>query len=217
MLDEQIFVELLINALRIKGYSCVNTGNEVKVTKNGSPVTDVLGRGEFRIYRNAVCDMEYNCIRSIYNSLHEAYTLYEKGEAMEIDRLYHYHKLCEFDKHILAARLMGCGFLEFVTWQQNADKTRVDIGHYFKGYENAKEDFALRCGLIDRNKLFNETEMKLIRQGLIHLGADFPELTYEQNTLLGKVVERIEMIVPEIRGHEELEHHELVPDDGLEV
>jgi hypothetical protein len=59
--------------------------------------------------------------------------------------------------------------------------------------------------------------MKLIRQGLVHLGTEFPDLTYEQNTLLGKVVEKIEMIVPSIKEHEALEHHELVADDGLEI
>jgi hypothetical protein len=35
--------------------------------------------------------------------------------------------------------------------------------------------------------------------------------------LLGKVVERIEMLVPEIVEHEEMEQKELVPDDGLEI
>ena len=59
--------------------------------------------------------------------------------------------------------------------------------------------------------------MKLLRQGLVHLGANYPDLTAEQNTNVGKLIEKVEMIVPSIQKHEQLEHHELVPDDGLEV
>jgi len=217
MIDTPKFLELLREALKRQGYDCMQDGGEIKVNKNGFPVADVLGSGEYRIYRNTVSDHDYYQIRSVYESLSEAFNLYERGEPLTIENMSHFHKLCEFGNHVIAARLMGYGYMEYVTWQQDSERTRVDIGHYFSDYESCKEDFAVRCGLIDRNKLFDETEMKLIRQGLVHLGANFPDLTYEQNTLLGKVVEKIEMLVPEIQEHEELERDELVPDDELSL
>jgi len=70
---------------------------------------------------------------------------------------------------------------------------------------------------VDKSKLFSETEMKLIRHGHVYLGANYPDLTLEQNTLLNKVVGKIEMLVPEIQEREELERDDLIEEDGLEL
>jgi hypothetical protein len=211
--DREKFIELPQAELKRRGYDCTRENDEIKVSKNGFPVTDILGGGEYRVYRNTLNDSDYHSVRAVYESLSEAYSLYEKGEPLAAQP--RYRKLCEFGNYLIAARPMGYGYMEFVTWQQDAERTRVDVGHYTADYEAAKEDFAVRCGLVSRDKLFSETEMKLIRQGLVYLGANFPDLTYEQNTLLGKAVEKIEMIVPEIQEHEESERGELMPDDEL--
>jgi hypothetical protein len=215
MLDNPKFAELLIASLKKQGYDCEHENGEIKVSKNGFSIADIKDETTYCVYRNTLNDSEYYNVRAIHESLTEAFRLYEQGEPVAAQP--QYRKLCEFGNYLIAAKLMNYGYMEFVTWQQDAEKTRVDVGHYLTDYAAAKEDFALRCGLVDKNRMFDETEMKLIRQGLVHLGADFPDLTAEQMTLLGKVVERIEMLVPEIREHEELEHGELAPDDGLEV
>jgi hypothetical protein len=158
-------------------------------------------------------------IQPIVDRVNGQVAAWEKSKPITFNDTSKFRIIAEYNNVVLAARddgNIGHG-LHFTTWEYNRDRTGFDDGHYTTDYESAKEDFAVRCGLIDRNKLFNETEMKLIRQGLVHLGADFPNLTYEQNTLLGKVVEKIEMLVPEIREHEELERSEIVPDDGLEI
>jgi hypothetical protein len=215
--DKEIFFDLLQAELQRQGYDCTLENGEVKVTKNGFNITDILGGGEYRVYKNTLNDYEHHQIQAIYESMSEAYRLYEQGEPLAAQPLY--RKLCELGNYVLAAtgKHFVYGHMEFVTWKQNADKTGVDMGHYFSGYEAAKEDFALRCGLIDRNKLFSETEMKLIRQGLVHLGASYPDLTFEQNTLLGTVIEKIEMIVPEIQERDHYEAHDLIAEDGLEM
>ena len=217
MINNQKFMELLGETLKRQGYSCTRDGDEIKVNKDGFPVADILGNGEFRVYRNTMHDYDRDRIRAIYESISEAYALYEKGAPLKIDNLSKYHKLCEFGNYIIAAKIMSNCSMEFVTWQQDAERTRVDIGHYFTDYEHAKQDFAVRTGLIDRYKMFDETELKLIRQGLVHLGADYPHLTAQQMANVGKMIKRIEMIVPAVREHEQLEHQALVPDDGLEI
>ncbi len=160
-------------------------------------------------------------IKPLVNRVNEIIAAWEKAPAVPVEDISHFRVLSEYNNVVLAARddsELGYGHgLYFVTWRYNYSRTGLEHGNYTENYDAAKEDFALRCGLVDKNKMFDETEMKLIRQGLVHLGADFPDLTLEQNTLLGKVVERIEMLVPEITEHEELEHSELVPDDGLEI
>jgi hypothetical protein len=201
--------------LRKHGYKCEPDGGELKIRKNGLPVAVALESGELAAYKNTLNDYEYQQIRSIYDSLYEAYSLYEKGEPLLSQP--NFHKLCEFGNYVLGAKIMGYGCMEFATWKQSADRMRTDIGNYMDNYEKAKEDFSTRAGLIDRYKMFSETEMKLIRQGLVHLGANFPDLTYDQNNILGKVVEKIETIVPSIQERSVYECYELVPQDGFEV
>jgi hypothetical protein len=168
-------------------------------------------------YGNLVRDEIEPAVKRVF----EQVSAWERARAAPFEDLSNYRILNEYNNVVLAARddsALGYGHgLHFTTWEYSYEREGFLYGHYTTDYDEAKEDFAVRCGLIDRNKLFNETEMKLIRQGLVHLGANFPDLTLEQNTLLGKVVEKIEMIVPEIQEHEELEYDELVPDDELKL
>ncbi|MDR1320681.1 MAG: hypothetical protein LBK56_04550 [Gracilibacteraceae bacterium] len=162
-------------------------------------------------------------IRRAAEKIGEIVAAWEKAAAnpVEDSSVSNFRILSEYNNVVLAARddsALGFGYgLNFVTWKRSPDRKALEHGHYTTDYEGAKEDFAVRCGLIDRDKLFSETEMRLIRQGLVYLGADFPDLTYEQNTLLSKVVEKIETLVPEIREHEELEREVPLPNDELEL
>jgi hypothetical protein len=160
-------------------------------------------------------------IKPLADKVREMVSAWERGQPAPFEDLSHYRILNEYNGVVLAARddsKFGYGHgLHLTTWEYSHDRAGFQHGHYTTDYEAAKEDFAVRCGLVDKNKMFDETEMKLIRQGLVHLGANFPDLTAEQNTLLGKVVERIEMIVPEIEAREEPERQDLVPEDGLEI
>jgi len=214
MNDRERFTKLLMADLRQKGYEAILDENEIKVTKEGIPVTDILGSGEYRLYRNTHSD-EYLRVRSIYESFREAYNLYEIGTPVSAQPTYRI--LCEFGDCILAAAVKSLGFMEFVTWQQDTEKTRVDAGHYTTDYKMAKQDLALRAGLIDRNKMFSETELTVIHQGLLYLGTNYPDLTSSQMKSVGEIIEKIEMIVPVIKDRDGYEQHNLLPEDGLEI
>jgi len=75
----------------------------------------------------------------------------------------------------------------------------------------------IRSGLIDRNKMFNETELKLIHTNLINYVALNPNIEYRIEEAIGSVLDKIENIIPEILARDELEELELVDDDGLEL
>ena len=168
-------------------------------------------------YRHLVSDEIEPAVKSVY----EQAAAWERATVAPFKDLSNYRILNEYNNVVLAARddsTLGYGHgLHFTTWEYGYNREGFLYGHYTTDFENAKEDFATRSGLINRYKMFNETELKLIRQGLVHLGANYPDLTAEQNTNVGKLIEKVEMIVPSIQKHEQLEHHELVPDDGLEV
>jgi hypothetical protein len=88
---------------------------------------------------------------------------------------------------------------KFVTWQWDYDKTGVGIGHYFiDEYTAAKEDFAIRSGLIQKEKLFTSeqlTEVYKCIKGMLEGGY---ELTYDSERKLGDIREQIESIVPDV-------------------
>ena len=120
-------------------------------------------------------------IQAIVNRVNELTAAWEKALAVPFEGLSRYRILSEYNNIVLAARDdsekgFGYGF-EFATWKYTRDRTDLERGNYTTDYETAKQDFAVRCGLVDSHKLFNETVMKLIRQGLVYLGADFPDLT----------------------------------------
>jgi len=160
-------------------------------------------------------------IEPVVKMINEQVATWERAPLAPFKDLSNYRILNEYNNVVLAARddsSLGYGHgLHFTTWEYACNREGFLYGHYTTDYENAKEDFAIRAGLINRYKMFDETELKLLRQGLVHLGADYPDLTVEQMTNVGRLIEKIGIIVPEIRGHEELEHNELVPDDGLEI
>lgn len=47
----------------------------------------------------------------------------------------------------------GYGY-QFVTWSRDQDRRRLSHGHYYlNGYKQAKEDFAVRAGLVPKELL----------------------------------------------------------------
>ncbi len=69
---------------------------------------------------------------------------------------------------------------------------------YFYGKEAAFEDFALRSGLVDARKLFNETELTLLYSGLVKLRTVDSDLDREGLEHVAALIGRIEEVVPEL-------------------
>lgn len=173
-----------------------------------------------------LCDREYRQlviehIQPIVSKVKEIVSAWERSSANPVESLENYRLLSEYNGVVLAARddskkAYEHG-MEFATWEYSDDRSSFINGKYTTDYDKAKEDFAVRCGLVNRYKMLSETELKLIHQGLVHLGANYPHLTSEQMTNVGKLIEKVEMIVPEIQERSAYEAHELLPEDGLEI
>jgi len=99
----------------------------------------------------------------------------------------------------LAARRLPDNSIDFVTWvMPNGHR---DLGHYFNDYSKAKQDFAVRAGLIDRNMLFSETELTVIRSNLSDfLSVDSGDhITGENEQAIKGIIKKIDdVVVPEI-------------------
>ena len=216
MTIEKSFIEGLIQLLRNKGYDCKLNGNEIEIAKNGVEIMSLRPNGDYKRADGAISECVTE-IREVHQKTKEAYERYDEAEQLEYEKLSRYRRLAAYNRYLMAARLRNDGSLEFVTWHQDSGNTGVSHGNYHSDYEAAKEDFAIRAGLVNRHKMMTETELKLIHQGLVHLGANCPTLTVDGMTNVGKLIEKVEMIVPAIQERSMYEAHELVAEDGLEV
>ena len=107
--------------------------------------------------------------------------------------------LADFGGHVLAGREAKYG-MEFVTWSWDYKRTGVTLGNYFyDDYQAAKEDFAMRSGLVQRDKLFTPEQLAAVYH-CIERTADFDTtLTYDQEKALKEMQEKIYDLVPSLR------------------
>ncbi len=146
--------------------------------------------------------------------------LFEKAPELNANDLKAgYKKLLEFDGIVLAAKRyenrMPEHEYEFVTWQRGTDNG-VCWGHYTTNYNAAKEDFAKRCGLIPKGRMFDESELLIIHSGLVKAGT-FPDLDHATRKGIGQIVEKIEGLELEALKEFLYEDKLMVMDNSMEL
>ena len=115
-----------------------------------------------------------------------------KAQGLEED----YRLLADFNGAVLAAHPTDRG-TEFVTWEWDYPHTGMWQGHYYgTNYVGAKQDFALRSGLIPKTLLFEPQELEdLYRSCQRTLDLD-ETLTYLDAERLTDLQDRIEALSP---------------------
>ena len=110
-----------------------------------------------------------------------------------------YRILADFGGTVLAGSPSKYG-VQFVTWDWDYDRTGVVHGHYFmENYAGAKQDFAIRSGLIQKERLFTPEQMtEIYRCCADSVDGDFFELTGEQEKMIRSVQQQIEECVPDL-------------------
>lgn len=79
-----------------------------------------------------------------------------------------FHLLADFGGAVLAGRELenGRGY-QFVTWIWDYNRTGVSYGHYYdEDFCGAKQDFAVRSGLISKTQLFSPEELPGFDSGI---------------------------------------------------
>lgn len=77
-----------------------------------------------------------------------------------------YRVLADFNGVVLAGKetLLGA---QFATWAWGYDRKGLNNGHYYReDYQGAKEDFALRAGLVTRERVFDQEQLEGLRQAV---------------------------------------------------
>ena len=117
--------------------------------------------------------------------------------------------LADFGGAVLAGqeRENGQGY-QFVTWIWDYDRTGVSHGHYYEDeFQSAKQDFAVRSGLISKAQLFSEEELTELYRATGYQLENDPEIHREQFEALQAVRAKIEYAVPDVQEKLEQEQN----------
>lgn len=108
-----------------------------------------------------------------------------------------YKLLADFNGVVLAGRSGARNGVQFVTWDWDYDRKGVNHGHYAgNDYNAAKQDFAVRCGLVDKHRLFSDQQLTTIHQSCSIL-EDEVILSDEQYKTLDSIRDQIECVLPD--------------------
>ena len=178
--------------------------SQIPVEWNDAPLCRITGKGSVFYRREDVNIPQAGdallCIEGIAARTMEYMTVMEPAQQLKASGLEgDYRILADFNGTVLAGVQSGHG-VHFVTWDWDYGHTGVCHGHYFmEDYAGAKQDFAVRSGLIQKAQLFSPEQLtEIYRCCADSVDGDFFELTGEQEKMIRSVQQKIEECVPDL-------------------
>ena len=198
-MDRKQYFEELHIALTREGFtSQPKQGELLPVEWGGLPLCRITADGGVRYWQEDVATPERKraCERAtdLACTVREYMTLLEQAPPLQAQSLTDdYLLLADFNGAVLAAHPTRLG-VQFVTWDWSFDHTGLNQGNYFQeNYVGAKQDFAIRAGLISKQQIFNQEQLvEIYRCCSDTLDAGF-DLTAEQEKCIRGVQEQIAM------------------------
>ena len=143
-------------------------------------------------------DRQLRTVIQAAGQVKEYMRIFERAPALKAVGLEDTYKvLADFGDAVLAGQLGKKG-ARFVTWEWDFDRQGVHAGHYFmENYEAAKQDFAVRAGLLERQRLFSDEQLAVIRNACAFALEDDVTLSYAEEKQLQSVQEQIEALLPQ--------------------
>ena len=174
----------------------------IRVKWNGQPLCSVDRDGIVRFRPADITgpevDRQLRTVIQTAGHVKEYMRIFERAPALKaIDLEDSYKVLADFGDAVLAGRSCKTG-AKFVTWEWDFDRQGVHAGHYFmENYEAAKQDFAVRAGLVESQRLFSDEQIAVIKNACeFALEAD-ATLSYAEEKQLHSVQEQIELLLPQ--------------------
>ena len=143
-------------------------------------------------------DRQLRTVIQTAGHIKEYMRIFERAPALKAVGLEDTYKvLADFGDAVLAGRSCKTG-AKFVTWEWDFDRQGVHAGHYFmENYEAAKQDFTVRAGLVERQRLFSDEQLAVIRNACAFALEDDATLSYAEEKQLQSVQEQIELLLPQ--------------------
>lgn len=128
------------------------------------------------------------------------YTIFDYLPDMPFSDVSEYKKYYEAGMAVLAVTMLPNDELQFATWEYSYDRKGVGFSHYFgEDFKAAKEDFAIRAGLVDDRKLFSPDEYALIHTACCFSVMGNDNLTKQEEESFYRIISQIELAVPSVR------------------
>ena len=143
-------------------------------------------------------DRQLRTVIQVAAQVKEYMQIFDRAPALKAVGLEDTYKvLADFGDAVLAGQLGKKG-ARFVTWEWDFDRQGVHVGHYFmENYEAAKKDFAVRAGLVERQRLFSDEQIAVIKNACEFALEDDATLSYAEEKQLQSVQEQIERLLPQ--------------------
>ena len=154
-------------------------------------------------------DRKLRTVTQVAAQVKEYMQIFDRAPALKAVGLDDTYKvLADFGDAVLAGQLGKKG-ARFVTWEWDFDRQGVHAGHYFmENYEAAKQDFAVRAGLVESQRLFSDEQLAVIRTACEFALEDDATLSYAEEKQLQNVQEQIESLLPQ-QEQEQEQHSEM--------
>ena len=204
-LENKYFAELA-RRLRAAGITAGHPEkNRLTVLLNNQPVLSVSAGSDVFLLPAGSNQPEAG---ELYHKVAQtADEVYAYVEAVQTAPLLHasglsekFHLLAVFGGAVLAGRELENGWgYQFVTWIWDHDRTGVSHGHYYEeDFQGAKQDFAVRSGLISKAQLFSPEELTQLYRATDYLLDEGPEPEDGQIKALQTSRTKIEYTVPDL-------------------
>ena len=106
-----------------------------------------------------------------------------------------YRKLSEYGDVVFAGMYSQKHGFMFCSWRQSDGGKYVAHGNYSPDYLVSKENYAVRAGLVDNNKLFTKEEAEELFKCAAFARDNCESLTYEQDRGLMELMEKLRKAV----------------------
>lgn len=218
-MDSNRFFAELVRRVASRGIVAEEVKNgylPLAFSSNNSPICNVTEDGEVHYWDKDMDTPEkveaLHYITSVCNSASEYVRVMENAPPLKaVDLSDKYKLLTEHNGVVLAGTDMGPqnGY-QFVTWLYTYDREGVTLGHYYpNNYSGAKEEFAVRSGLVPEHRLFNKEQMFDIYRAISYSLEDRTDITCKQEDGLKDIMKQIERMVPSaaviLQGEQQVE------------
>jgi hypothetical protein len=203
-MTEKYFKELA----RILAMNDIQTGppesNTLPILLNGHSVCRVEPSGEMCIFPDDVRSPEgdelYQKVAPFSQMVKEYLTAIERAPLLKATALDEdFRLLAEYNGAVLAVLDTKYGY-KFATWERDYQGTGVVNGDYYlDGYTAAKQDFAIRAGLIEKQRLFSDDQLLEIYRSVNDTFDAGHNLTYSDEKKLYGIQKQIESLLPDIK------------------
>lgn len=129
--------------------------------------------------------------------------------------------LADFNGVVLAGHPTPYG-VQFVTWERDQERTGLNAGNYYgpsggaDSYDAAKQNFAVRSGLVPRSALFTPEQLTEVYRSVHETPETVYPLTEKRRNCLESIAAQIERGVPDLEARVDLSKQKEVERTDME-